>query len=490
MNSWYKEAYLQFFDPDKNLFIETPDRITGIYISYNSGDIDSKIPNEQVAYSGLSIPFFKNNQIIAYPVVIGQLLSSVGPGINIGELNSADSPYSIRQSGDKGEIILGNANGIVSGVENINIGNFNLIAQSKQMNVMGRNNYTNHCKYTYILGASNILSGIYLSNILGKNNNLVANNDVNNVDPSIFSGYETRLINIIGDYNFIYSGGMSDSIFGNFNNLNNSAFISVYGNLNGISFTSGDYNLILGDRNHAYNSINISMIGNENTIDLGNSDFILGKSNYVNSGYANHVYGRTNTIHEGSLNTLVGNSNEILGSYNQIFGSNMINYPNSVNSTIVGDSNHLSGDFNNYIFGSNTTCDSTILEETIPDFPALTEILSRTTGFAGDYNYYIGDNNRNTANDYSFVLGESNNSIDNFKSFVIGSNNKSVSNINSYILGNSNQITGSSNSIFLGFNFVSGTSQQGISGFGIKISPSGIDIYGTLRVNGTVINIP
>jgi hypothetical protein len=116
--------------------------------------------------------------------------------------------------------------------------------------------------------------------------------------------------------------------------------------------------------------------------------------------------------------------------------------------------------------------------------------MQRTTGFAGDYNYYIGDGNRNSANDYSFVLGQSNNLIDNFKSFVIGSDNKCVSNNNSYILGNSNAITGSKDSIFLGFNFRSGAHSQGISGFGIKISPSGIDIYGKLRVNGVAINIP
>jgi len=496
MNSWYKRAYQQFFDTDQQKFIESPrelDSTSGIYISYNSGNFDSLIPSEHISYSGLNIPFFQNSAIIANPVVFGQFLSTVGPGINIGEFNVIDSPSYLRRTGERGEIIIGGVNFIESGIENIAIGNFNRITKSKEMNVLGEDNYADCCRYTYILGAYNSLSGIFLSNVLGKNNRLYAVNDIRGLspaDPTVFSGYETRLININGDYNLIVSGGASETILGNSNTLSNSSFNYVYGNFNAMRSTTGDFNLALGDKNTVYECINISIIGNQNLSEQSYQDFIFGQSNKTEYSSLNFVYGFSNEIIGGSSNTVVGNSSHILGSFNQVFGNNTVNFQNSVNSTIIGYNNKLSGDYNNYILGSNTTADSTILEETAQDFLYLTGILYTTTGFAGDYNYYIGDNNRNTANDYSFVLGESNNSIDNFKSFVIGSDNKSASNTNSYILGNSNQITGSSNSIFLGFNFASGTSEQGISGFGIKISPSGIDIYGTLRVNGAVMNIP
>jgi len=496
MNSWYKRAYQQFLNTGDNGFIESPrelDSCSGIYISYNSGNFDSLIPSEHMSYSGINIPFFKNSAIFANPVVIGQFLSTVGPGINIGEFNVIDSPSYLRRTGERGEVIIGGVNFIESGIQNIAIGNFNRITKSKQMNVLGEDNYVDCCRYTYILGAYNSLSGIFLSNILGKNNRLYAINDIRGLspaDPTVFSGYETRLININGDYNLIISGGASETIVGNSNNLTNSSCNYIYGNFNSMRSTTGDYNLALGDKNNVYDCINISMIGNQNLSEQSYQDFIFGRSNRTEYSSLNFVYGYANAILGGSSNAVVGNSNEIVGSFNQVFGNNTINFENSVNSTIIGYNNQLSGDYNNYILGSNSTANATILLEAIQDFPYLTGILNRTTGFAGDYNYYIGNNNRNTANDYSFVLGESNNSIDNFKSFVIGSDNKSASNTNSYILGNSNQITGSSNSIFLGFNFVSGTSAQGISGFGIKISPSGIDIYGTLRVNGAVMNIP
>ena len=497
MNSWYKRAYQQFLNTGGNGFIESPrelDSCSGIYISYNSGDIFSEIPSEQIAYSGINIPFFKTSMILTSPVVIGQPLYTVGPGINIGEYNAIDSPSYLRKiTGERGEIIIGAVNSIQSGIENVLIGNFNYLAKSQEVNVFGEDNYIDCSRYTYILGAKNFISGIYLSNILGKNNTLLAVNDIRGLsygDPTVFTGYETRLININGDYNLVISGGISESVFGNNNNLTNSSYNYIYGNYNTMLNTTGDYNLTLGDKNNVYDCINISMIGNQNLSEQSYQDFIFGKSNKTEYSSLNFVYGYFNAIDGGSSNTVVGNSNEIFGSSNQVFGNNTVNFRNSVNSTIIGYNNKLSGDYNNYILGSNSSADSTILEETVEDFPYLIGVSNRTSGAGGDYNYYIGDNNRNTANDYSFVLGESNNSIDNFKSFVIGSDNKSISNTNSYILGNSNQITGASNSIFLGFNFVSGTSDQGISGFGIKISPSGIDIYGKLRVNGVEMNIP
>lgn len=485
---------MQFFDQSKNAFVETPEGVTGIYVSYNSGDIDSLDPAGKVGYSGLNIPGFKNQIIIANPVQIGQLLYSEGPGINIGEWNAIASPYFIRETGDGGEIAIGTENGLISGSENTSIGNFNLTRQSKNMVILGRGNYADHCKYSYMLGAANTISGIFLSNILGKNNILLANNDVNSLskgDLSVFSGYESTLFNVLGNYNLTTSGGVVVTMIGNYNNINQSSNTHVYGTLNNGLKMTGDYNTIVGNRNDGYESANVTLLGNENIAIKATGDFIVGKSNTTSNTYYNYIYGQVNDVSLGNFNTLFGNSNQILGSSNQIFGKNTVNYSNSVNSTIVGDTNYLSGDFNNYIFGSNNTSDGSILNETIIDFPPLTGIRHRTSGIAGDYNYYIGDNNRSTANDYSFAFGESNDLIDNFKCFVMGADNKSVSNTNCYTLGNSNQITGTRDAIFIGFNFSTGhyANDRSHGGVGIKITRNGIDIYGSLRVNGTGVVI-
>ena len=97
---------------------------------------------------------------------------------------------------------------------------------------------------------------------------------------------------------------------------------------------------------------------------------------------------------------------------------------------------------------------------------------------------------RGTDNYSTHSLGVNNKLAGNSESLLVGRDNEFVLNTKSFAFGYNNRITGSRDSIFVGFNFISGTSSQGISGVGIKISPSGIDIYGTLRVNGVRLNIP
>lgn len=492
-----KKSYIQVFDSAVNSFSEFDNSYSGIYLSYNSGDLNSNNPAGKVAYSGLRIPIFKTNIIVANPVLIGQLITSLGPGINIGEWNRTDSPYSMRYSGDGGEIAIGSSNFVISGIENMSMGHFNMSFQSKLINIYGKANYADNSNYSWILGAYNFLSGISLSNVLGKNNILWANNNVEEYkqgDPAVFSGWSSYMINAIGDYNHIRSGAVELTVVGNYNQFTDNYNLRSYGNYNNAYSTSGFDNLILGNRNNLNVTFDATTIGNENIISNSNGDLLFGKSNNSFSGYYNYIFGKNNTLDRSLENTVFGNLNTILGSYNKIFGRNTINFSNSFYDTIVGESNSLSGTYNNYIFGSNNTSDSSILLElAAANYPFLTGQFitsGQLTGFGGDYNFYFGNSTRGTLNDNTFSIGESNNLINNYQTYSIGRNNQLVSNQNSYVFGYNNQITGSSDSIFVGFNFVSGKSTQGISGVGIKITPNGIDIYGRFRVNGTTMNVP
>ena len=56
------------------------------------------------------------------------------------------------------------------------------------------------------------------------------------------------------------------------------------------------------------------------------------------------------------------------------------------------------------------------------------------------------------------------------------------------MLGANNSITLNESGIFIGFNFK--TTDGNISGIGINITPTGINLYGALRMNGVRMNVP
>jgi hypothetical protein len=487
-----KKNYLQFYNSDTNSYEELPNLASGIYLSFNEGDVTSNDPAGRVRFSGIKIPIFKTSQIVANPILIGQLIGGQGPAINIGEWQRTESPYSIRVDGDGPEIAIGSSNFLISGRENMTMGNFNMSYQSRLINIYGRANYADNSNYIWMLGSANYVSGIYLSNILGKNNNIYAGNNLEPLRlqyPKVYSGYQTFMLNVIGDYNSIISGGQELNIVGNYNGLTESYFINCFGAYNSSYLSSGVNNLILGNSNGLDRSFSSVVMGIENSLSLSTGDFILGKRNNINSSYSNYIFGMSNSLSDSAVsNKIYGDTNQIKGSYNQIFGTSTVNYSNSFFDIIIGNGNFLSGTYNNCILGSNNTSNTDILNEVAISYPFLATQLR--TGFGGDYNFYLGNNIRGTLNDTTFSLGESNNLINNYQSYSVGRNNQLVSNQNSYVFGYDNFITGSKDSIFVGFNFASGTSTQGISGVGIKISPSGIDIYGTLRVNGVKMNVP
>jgi hypothetical protein len=215
-----KKNYLQFYNTETSSYEELPSLASGIYLSFNEGDIHSDDPAGKTRFSGIKIPIFKTSQIVANPVLIGQLVGSTGPAVNIGQWQRTESPYSIRETGDGPEIAIGSSNFLISGRENMTMGNFNMSHQSRLINIYGRANYADNSNYIWMFGAANYVSGIYLSNILGKNNNIFAKNDLESARlqyPKIHSGYETYMVNVIGDYNNIISGGVELNVLGNYN---------------------------------------------------------------------------------------------------------------------------------------------------------------------------------------------------------------------------------------------------------------------------------
>lgn len=492
------KVYLQVYNAGENKFEEFKESLgcSGIYVIYNSGNIYSNVPSNKVYYSGLQIPFFKAEKIVTYPVQIGQMVRSVGPGINIGEWNLADSPYSIRITGDCGEVIIGEKNYLISGSDNCNIGHRNYVISTRLVYLYGRANYIENSNYIVGVGANNYVSGFYLSNIFGKNNNLFSENNIEDVkkgNPGVYSGYQSSRLTMIGDYNNALSGSYFIHTLGDANYFTKVSNLINYGNYNFAKLTSGSNNAIFGHRNDISYGIDGTSIGNENTLSNTTGDFIVGLSNVTDQSYYNYVFGAHNAVNQGLNNLIVGNNNNIVGASEIILGINNQIDINSVSDMVVGYNNLLSGTTNSYVIGSNNTSDKTVVENVYGINVVGGEAVALgpyagSTGSAGNNNFYVGNNNQSFLNEKTFIFGESNKLIDNSSSYVLGNSNNFINNNSSYVFGYNNSITGSRDSIFVGFNFSSGNGT--ISGVGMKITPSGVDIFGNLTVNGIKINVP
>ena len=486
-----KPLYTQFYDSTINSFVEQ--KLTGISFEFTTGDFNSLIYGDRTFYSGLRIPIFKNDRIIAYPVIIGNSQTVDGPAINIGSYNLTWSPSIIRKYAWGPEIALGSSNLLLSGVGNVAIGHFNDFNRTQRMHMLGTYNYATQSIYSSVIGTYNQLSGFSESTVLGKNNYLYAKNNVEGllsapgVSVSTFSGYENYKVAVIGDNNSLFEGAGEVTLLGNYNQFTQSSGISCYGNANNFFETYGGNTYVIGFSNDINKSFNIYSIGDSNIFESANSDTVIGKLNYSTGSYMNYVFGGANSLEKSSNNIIYGNSNTILSSTNNsVFGS--INTLGSGDeNTIFGNNNVVSGANDNFIFGSQNSSDAALRTELANGHAFLTDRLNAS---AGSSNYYMGQLVRGTDNYSTHSLGVNNKLAGNSESLLVGRDNEFVLNTKSFAFGYNNRITGSRDSIFVGFNFISGTSSQGISGVGIKISPSGIDIYGTLRVNGVRLNIP
>jgi hypothetical protein len=503
------KVYIQTYNIGENKFEELKSNTSGIYLVYNSGDIYSNTPSDKTYYSGLYIPYFKSEKMYTYPVMIGQLVRSVGPGINIGEWNLTDSPYTMRRTGDSGEIIVGEKNYLISGVDNAIFGHRNSAWKSKAIFINGTSNLVENSKYVIMNGATNTISGLYLVNLVGKNNVLYAANDIEGITAGkagLFSGHESIKVTLVGDYNLLDSGVYRIDSFGDQNYFAKAQNILNFGNYNHAYITSGNNNLMVGRRNDLTRSIDGTLIGNENSSLLAQGDFVVGRSNSINISYYNNLFGSSNSIYSGERNLIVGNLNTNNSSYQNIFGNNNeIIGSDSLYNEVLGNNNTLSGIRSSVILGSSNSLDKNVLLDIGPTNLYQGNLVNASINYSGPFpvliygtyanrtgisngNYLLGQNNGLFLNNDSYILGRSNQIVDNTDNYTLGKSNRLINNTNSYVFGYNNQITGSRDAIFVGFNFQSGNGT--ISGVGIKITPSGLDIYGSLRVNGVQLNIP
>lgn len=488
-----KELYTQFYDSATNSFIEQ--KLTGIYFQFTTGNLNSNVINDRTFFSGLRIPVFKTDRIVTYPVAVGSSLTVDGPAVNIGSWNATWSPSIVRGIYGWGpEIAIGSSNLLISGVGNVSIGHYNSLGRTNRMHAVGIYNDIDNSTYSSIIGNFNILSGYSESNIFGKSNYLYSNNDIfgilskPGISPSLFSGYTSYKVSVFGDNNSLFEGASEVTLLGNYNQFTNSSGVSCYGNCNNIFETKNGNTYVIGYQNDCTKGFNIYTLGDSNISESANSDLVIGRSNYNTGTYLSYVFGQLNTLKNSINNIAFGNSNTILSSNNSIFGNlNTIDATTDEN-TIIGSNNTIDDSANdNFIFGSQNSSDAALRTELANRHAFLTNRLNAS---AGSSNYYMGQLVRGTDNYSTHSLGVNNKLAGNSESLLVGRDNEFVLNTKSFAFGYNNRITGSRDSIFVGFNFISGTSSQGISGVGIKISPSGIDIYGTLRVNGVRMNVP
>ena len=485
-----KELYTQFYDTTTSSFIEQ--KLTGIFFQFTTGNLNSTNINDRLFFSGLRIPIFKTDSIVSYPVRLGSSLAVEGPAVNIGSFNSTYSPTTSRGDFDWGpEIAIGSSNFLVSGVANIFIGHLNAEGRSQRIHTLGTYNDIKVSAYSSIIGSYNQLSGYSESNVFGKSNYLYAKNNVfgilskPGISPATFSGYTSYKVNVFGDNNNLVNGANEVTLLGNYNEFTNSTGVACFGNSNNINGAKGLNSYIIGFNNDSTEGSDTYVLGESNISLTADSDFIIGAANGTTGSY---VFGKLNSLKDCSSNSVFGFSNKIFSSNNSVFG-NLNTIDATTDESIVIGSNNTVDDSasDNFIFGTQNSSDAALRTELATKHAFLTNRLSAS---AGSSNYYMGQLVRGTNNSSTYGLGINNKLAGNLESLLIGRNNEFVLNNNSFAFGYNNRITGSKDSIFVGFNFVSGSSVEGIKGVGIKITPNGVDIYGTLKVNGTTMNVP
>lgn len=488
-----KELYTQFYDTETSSFKEQ--KLTGIFFQFTTGNLNSTNINDRLFFSGLSIPTFKTDRIVSYPVSLGSSLLVEGPAINIGSFNSTVSPTTSRGDFDWGpEIAIGSSNFLVSGVANVFIGHLNQEGRSQRINALGTFNDIKVSTYTSIIGSYNQLSGYSESNIFGKSNYLYAKNDVfgilskPGIGPGVYSGHTSHKVNVFGDNNNLLNGANEVTLLGNYNEVTNSTGVACFGNSNNINGAKGLNSYIIGFNNDSTQGSDTYVLGDSNISLTADSDFIIGAANGTTGTTFSYVFGKLNSLKNGSSNSVFGFSNKILSSNNSVFGNLNTIDTTTDESMVIGSNNTVDDSASdNFIFGTQNSSDAALRTELATKHAFLTNRLSAS---AGSSNYYMGQLVRGTNNSSTYGLGINNKLAGNLESLLIGRDNEFVLNNNSFAFGYNNRITGSKDSIFVGFNFVSGSSVEGIKGVGIKITPNGVDIYGTLKVNGTTMNVP
>jgi len=497
------KIYLQNYVIPDNKFVELDSNISGISLLNQPRNYYQKEPFRKESFTGLYIPSFATQQIFTYPVKIGQRNLIDCPGIVLGKYNLAISPEIVRYSGSFGEIIIGELNSSISGVSNSIIGLNNVSFRTFGAYVHGIDNTIKNSFYNTTVGSANYVSGIYASNVFGKGNVVFAdylddvegNAKIQPVKVHSFSGYYSTNNSIFGDNNYLFSGGSNIVSLGHYNTLEASINLTNAGSLNNIYKVSGDNNLVVGHRNDLTESQDANLIGLENQNINTSRDFTVGLYNLNEFSSRNFIFGENNRIYSGFQNLIVGNLNDLKSNFDFVIGKGNVSNINTSDNLVFGKLNTLSGANNNLIIGEanrldkNYITDAYFLPEGINTDSYNNIFLGNSNkGFVTNSTDIFGSSNRTIANTESKIIGNSNISIENDRGVILGSNNSVSGTVKNYTFGFDNYISNITSGIFIGFNF---TRQNGnISGIGISITPTGINLYGALTVNGVRMNVP
>lgn len=533
------QIYLQNFRKPQNNFAEFGADKSGVYLAFQDGRSFPSATFEQGKFSGLYIPNLAADRIYNSRLLIGQsnylFDNDSSTSILIGKNNSVLTTAEMRLTGDAGEYIIGHGNISTSGVANNLIGLHNESFLNYGAYAYGIENTIRNSYYQTSVGSTNYVSGIFDSNIFGRGNILFADY-IDDIDGKVqfepknitaFSGYASRNATILGSNNFCISGIRFVTCVGDMNVLKRTQNSSIFGHYHNIYNTSGE-NLILGTRNDATTVSNINLIGLENESSKTNRDFVVGMYNVNEATHKSFTFGETNRMLSGFQNFIVGNFNDLTSSSETVIGNSNTTSFRAYENSIFGSTNTLSGSNNNLIVGKFNSIDDTVVRDiygislyqgTILPFNLLdfseayggnfdptakfgslpfsgVDVDSCNNGFFGSSNaafytsnsHIFGSSNKSIDNNYSDIFGTSNRSISTLNSTIIGKDNLLSGASKTYMLGANNSITRNESGIFIGFNFKN--TNGNISGIGINITPTGINLYGALRMNGVRMNIP
>jgi hypothetical protein len=425
--------YTQVFDPITSTYQELQSDISPIKIIARSGEIGSKV----LPYTGVSIEVFDTKAILMYPINIGYLNYNSGDGITIGASNAIfnTSPTGFF-SALPAPISLGEAN-LISGVQSINIGNYNAKYNTWYSFSLGEYNKEADTAQVYSIGRANMASGLLWAKILGSYNYFQKSTSL----PQ--SGVDVHHVMVLGDSNLLRSGVRYVNVLGNSNYLRSEAnSIGVVGDLNLIYKMSGQYNLILGKSNTVGNGINLYTLGSNNSVLLSNDSYVLGRNNAYSSGNDNFVFGKFNESISGYENNVIGNSNSSNGYSSNIYGNRNATYLNSFSNILLGNDNEIfSGSNNNLTLGARNADQGSNGSITLGNDNSISGNTS---------SYIIGENNEYINNNNAYILGNENYAENSSNCFVLGTEN-SVSGFQNYVVGNNNIIrSGDYNSILIG----------------------------------------
>lgn len=335
-----------------------------------------------------------------YSMVVGNVNTNTGSNSFVGGSSNVNAGAQSVLYGNNNQNAASGQYAYIFGGSASNTGTYSILAGSSLKNlghynaVFGSGNDINSGNYNLIAGVNSSSTGA--SNIIGGqsqensgNYNIVAGySNVNTGQGSAVVGYS---LNNAANYTGIF--GLSNAATGSYH------LISGYKN-----DVTGTYNLVSG-ANHTVNADQNIVGGNQHNV-VGNGNLVMGYShnatgtysiitgyNNDNSGNFSAIFGQSMT-NNGTHSLLAGSNNINNGNYNSIFGAT--NVASGTDSIIAGRSNVQTGGTRSFMLSYNSTS---------------TSDYSLTVGSnhvnSGERSVVFNDGNTNNSS-YSFTTGFSN----------------------------------------------------------------------------------